>query len=285
MKFSILRIRTLFNFAYKLILARLINVIFLQVFSLIIGKFYTAAQLGFYNRAKSFEELLTNNITGIIQRVSTPMLCDEQNDKHRLAQLLMKFIVSTSLLVYPMLFGLFVLAKPLVLVLLTEKWLPAVWMLQVLCPVGLLYVLSTFNLNVFNATGRTDWALKIEVVKKFVFVGVIVLAFSISFEALVISQIFIAMIELWINSYFTKKQINLTLIQQLSGVKGILFISGFMAACIFMVTILIQSDILKLLIGFITGIIVYSGLIYVFNINNFKETLRVIANKYRRSEY
>ena len=156
LRFSYDRFIALFNFAYKLILARLINSIFQEVFSTVVGKLYTPAQLGYFNRAKSFESLSTNNITMIVQRVSTPMLCEAQTDKEDMKRVLLRFIRSTALIVYPLLFGLAILAEPLITVLLTDKWLPSAWILRVLCPVGIFFVISTFNMNVFNATARTD---------------------------------------------------------------------------------------------------------------------------------
>ena len=280
LQFSIIRIKKLFLFAYKLILAQLIDVIFQQVYSIVIGKFYNVIQLGYFNRANSLVQLSSGNITKIIQRVSVPLLCEVKNDYSQLRRMLLKFIVNAAFIIYPILFGMFVLASPLIIVLLTDKWLPSVWILQILCPVGLLYVINTFNLNVFNATGRTDWALKVEIIKKIIFIILIIIAISINLKTLIISQIVIAVIELIINTHYTKKQIGLNIYQQIYALKGVILSSSVMAIGVYFSSNLFDNNLDKLIIGFISGLIIYSVLVYLFDVNNIKNvTLKYLQRK------
>lgn len=269
-KFSLVRFKGLFNYAYKLILARFINTVFNEIYSAAVGAFYTPAQLGLFNRAKSFEVMSTNNITQVVQRVSTPVLCEKQKDFSDLGNSLISFIRHTAFIVFPLLCGMFVLADPLVKVLLTEKWAGSVWILQVLCPVGFCYVISTFNMNIFNATGRTDWALKCEAIKKIVDVAIIAISITISFEALVLAQVVIAVFEMTVNLIYTKKQINLNFVAQFKSVAGILLCSVVMAMCIALVTSVINVDIYKLLVGFAVGVFIYALLCMILNVNNIR---------------
>ena len=268
LKFSWERFVGLFKFAYKLIVARFVNTVFNEVYSAVVGAFYTPAQLGLYNRAKSFEVMSSSNITQIVQRVATPILCEKQKNYTALGESLMSFIRNTSFFVFPLLCGMFILANPLISVLLTDKWDGSIWILQVLCPVGFCYVLSTFNMNIFNATGRTDWGLKCEVIKKVVDIIIIAIAVSISFEALVWSQVVIAVFEMFVNLIYTKKQIRLSLLAQFKSVAGILCCSILMAFCVAFVTYFIESNIFKLTIGICVGIISYATLCVIFNLNN-----------------
>jgi len=270
LNFSLKRIRPLFQFAYKLVLARFINTIFNQVYTAIIGKAFTASQLGFYNRANNLKNISSNNITGVIQRVSTPMLCEAQKSNAQMKDVLMKFIGSTALLVFPLLFGVFILAKPLIIILLTEKWLQAYPILQMLCPVGILFVINTFNMNVFNATGNTGMALKNEVWKKIIAICIIIISLHYGFKALIASQIIIAFIELFFNTYYTKKQIGLTLWLQLWSLKGVLSASLIMALIVFFITSFIQNELIKLVVGFFVGVISYGVLCWVFNVKYFR---------------
>lgn len=279
LRFSWERFVKLFNYAYKLILARFVNTVFNEVYSAVVGAFYSPAQLGLFNRAKSFETMSSNNITQIVQRVSTPILCEKQKDYKELGQSLIYFIRNTAFFVFPLLFGLQVLADPLIRALLTDKWEGAIWILQVLCPVGMLYVFSTFNLNIFNATGRTDWALKCETIKKVVDIGIIICAVSISFEALVWSQVVIAVFEFFVNLFYTKKQIGLGLIEQLKSVSGILLCSAVMAVVVFFVASLMMSDVAKLLVGIVVGVVVYTLLCIVFNINDSKSIIKKLTKR------
>lgn len=279
LQLSFNRLKSLFDFAYKLILARLINTVFEEAYSFAIGKVYTPEQLGYFNRAKSFQTLSSNNIAGIVQRVSTPILCEVQNDHNQLSNILIKFITSTAFIVYPLLFGMFVLAKPLVSVLLTDKWLPAAGMLKILCPVGLFYVISTFNRNVFNATGRTDWALKTEIMKKIIFIGIIIFSIYFGFKALLISQIVIAIIEFVVDTHYTQKQIGITPIQQLKSLNGIILASFAMALLVGISTYFIENNFLKLIIGALVGISIYSTICLIFNICDFKVNFRNILKR------
>ena len=279
LKFSWVRFVELFKYAYKLILARFVNTVFNEVYSAVVGAFYTPAQLGLFNRAKSFETMSSNNITQIVQRVSTPVLCEKQKDYKELGLSLIYFIRNTSFFVFPLLFGLLVLADPLIRVLLTDKWEGAIWILQVLCPVGMLYVFSTFNLTIFNATGRTDWALKCEAIKKIVDIGIIICAVSISFEALVLSQVVIAVFEFFVNLFYTKKQIGLGLIEQLKSVLGILLCSAVMAVVVFFVASLMMSDLAKLLVGIVVGVVVYAILCIFLNVNNSRALVKKILRR------
>lgn len=269
----------LFNYAYKLILSRFVNTAFNEIYSAVVGAFYTPAQLGLFNRAKNFETMTSINITTIVQRVSTPILCEKQKDHYELGQSLIYFIRNTSFFVFPLLCGLLVLADPLIRVLLTDKWEGAIWILQVLCPVGMLYVFSTFNLNIFNATGRTDWALKCETIKKVVDIAIIICAVRISFQALVWSQVVIAVFEFFINLFYTKKQIGLGLIEQLKSVLGIFVCSAVMAVVVFCVASLMMSDVVKLFVGIVVGVLTYVILCLLINVNNSRTLVKKILSR------
>ncbi|WP_321438091.1 lipopolysaccharide biosynthesis protein [uncultured Bacteroides sp.] len=275
LQFSYIRFVGLFNFAYKLILARLIDNVFQEVYSVVIGKVYSPVQLGYFNRAKSFEQLSSNNLTNIVQRVSVPILCESQKDKQRMERVLTKFVASTALIVYPLLFGLAILAKPLISVLLTDKWMPAAWMLQILCPVGFFYVISAFNRNVFNATGRTDWALKSEMIRKISSVAIIIAAIYWGFTALICSQLLIAITEFFVDIHYTRKQIGVTLFQQLKSVSNVFAASLAMAVIIWITTSFIDTYLVKLLVGFFVGALSYFSICYLFNI----EDVRIYVNK------
>ena len=279
LRFSWERFVKLFNYAYKLILARFVNTVFNEVYSAVVGAFYSPAQLGLFNRAKSFETMSSNNITQIVQRVSVPVMCEKQKDYKELGQSLIYFIRNTAFFVFPLLFGLLVLADPLIRSLLTDKWEGAIWILQVLCPVGMLYVFSTFNLTIFNATGRTDLALKCETIKKVVDIGIIICAVSISFEALVWSQVVIAVFELVVNLWYTKKQIGLGYLEQFRSVARVFICSVLMALIVGLVASLIEIELLKLIIGVFVGVIAYAGLCLAMNVNNSRNLIKKILNR------
>ena len=282
--FSYSRFKGLFNYAYKLILARLINVVFDDIYALAIGKLYSSAQLGYYNRANSFRQVLSKDIINTIQRVSVPLLCEAQNSNERMTNVLLRFIQNTAVIVYPLLAGLMVLSKPFIIVLIGEKWLPAADVILLICPIGFFYLISTFNRNVFNATGRTDWALKAEIFKKVLFVVVFLLTFRYSMTILLIGLNVIAVFEMLYDTYFSRKQIGVTLLQQFKALFGIIAATVAMTIAILLVSPFVSSNpYLHLIVGFIIGLIVYGLLVLLFNIANLRtEVLNYYHNHLKK---
>lgn len=270
MIFSIKRIKGLFLFAYKLILARLINTIFNEVYSSVIAVVYNPSQLAFFNRAKSFEYISTNSIISVVQRVSQPLLCEKQNSEEELRMLTLQFIRNTSFIVIPLVVLISSLAKPLIIILLTEKWKESVWILQIISLSGIFNTVSAFNMNIFNATGRTDLALKCEIVKKIVSISIIAVAILLSnFELLVWSYLACALIECMINIGYTFSQIHTSFLSQIKNISGILVCAAIMGIFIYIGSKFITSYYAQLFgLGF-TGVILYLVICYLFNVNNF----------------
>lgn len=279
LKFSKVRFKGLFQYAYKLICARVISVVFDDIYSLAIGKIYSPASLGCYNRAQSFQQILSKNVINIVQRVSTPILCEEQNDYVRMQHVLLKFMSSTALIVYPLLAGLMVLSKPLILVLLGEKWVFASDMLLYTCPVGFFYLVSTFNRNIYNATGRTDLALKTEIFKKCIFIGVFLLTMRYRIQILLLGLIFISIVEMLIDVTMAKKQIGVKYVDEIKSVAGISMATIIMTMTIYSSTLLFSSYLFQLIIGFIVGVFVYLLICFCFNIVNFRIEFKNYVNK------
>lgn len=274
--FSFNRIKPLFNFAYKLMLARLINTIFNQSYSILIGKYFSPSLLGYFNRAESIKSISTNTITGLIQRVSTPVLCELQDNHELMRKTLMKFIVSTAHIVFPLMGLIFVLSDSLIILLLTEKWLGSSFILKILCPVGMLFVINTFNLNVFNATGKTDLALRNEVYKKFFFIIILAVSIRFGFTFLIISQIVVALVELIFNMYYTNLQIKLSPISQMYDLKGVFFTSILMSLIVFIVTIQFENHFIKFILGSVIGFLSYSSLCWFFDVKYFKVLVNIL---------
>ena len=146
----------LFSFGSKLLLSGLIDTIYRNVYYLIIGKFFSAAELGYYTRADQFQTLPSSNLNGVISRVSYPILSSIQDEPERLKSNYKKLIRSTMFLTFFLMLGLAAVAKPMVLTLIGEKWLPSVIYLQMLCFVGMQYPLHSLNLNILQVKGRSD---------------------------------------------------------------------------------------------------------------------------------
>lgn len=280
--FSGERFQGLFQYAYKLIAARVISVIFDDIYSLAIGKLYNPASLGCYNRAQSFQRFLSKNIINIVQRVSNPILCQEQNDYKQMKRTLLKFMSSTAFIVYPLLSGLMVLSKPLVLVLLGEKWAFTSEMLLYSCPVGFFYLISTFNRNIYNATGRTDLALKTEILKKCIFIVIFFLTIKYEIQILLLGLIVISIIEMLIDIYMAKKQIGITMQEEFKSLIGIICASIIMSLAILLLINFFSSAMIQLISGFLIGVTIYCTICYLLNIANFKIEINKYVAKYSK---
>ena len=276
LSFSFKRIIPLFNFAYNLILARLINTIFNQSYSIVIGKYFSPTLLGFFNRADSIKSLSTNSITGLVQRVSTPVLCNLQNNHKLMRETLMKFIICTAHIIFPLMCLIFILSDSIIIILLTEKWIKASFILKILCPVGILFVINTFNLNVFNATGKTNLALKNEIYKKIFFVIILIISLNQGFTFLIISQIFIALIELVFNTYFTYKQIKLNPISQIIALKGVFFTSIIMSFIVFLIANQFENHYAKFILSSFVGFLSYFIICWFSDVKYFRKIINMI---------
>lgn len=282
-RFSRERFDSLFAYSYKLIGARVISIIFDDIYSLAIGKLYTPASLGCYNRAQALQQVLSKNIINIVQRVSVPMLCQVQNDNNQMKQVLLKFLSSTALIVFPMLAGLMVLSYPLIIVLLGEKWSFTADILMFTCPIGFFFLISTFNRNIYNATGRTDLALKTELVKKCIYVLIFILTMRYEISILLWGLISISIIEMLIDTAMVKKQIRMTFFEEFKSIWGILFTTLCMSVIVYFVAQLFCSNLLKLIFGGGAGVVFYILTCYIFNIANARMEIMQIVKKSRKS--
>ena len=212
--FSLERINNLFSFGWKLLVSGLIDTLYTNLQSLFIGKMFSPAILGFYNRGEQFPSLIVSNIDGSIQSVMLPTLSSYQEDRQRVKEIVRRSIVTSSFIVFPMMVGLAVIAEPLVKILLTEKWLPAVPFLQIFCASYALWPIHTANLQAINALGRSDIFLKLEIVKKIF--GLIILGVSIPFGvyAMAIGVLVTGIIASFINAYPNLKLIDYSFQEQ-----------------------------------------------------------------------
>lgn len=181
-EFSMKSFKELFGFGSKLLLSGLLDTIYKNIYYIIIGRFYTSAQLGQYTRAEQFNMIFSSNLTSVVQRVSYPVLSSIQEEPERLREAYRKVIKITMLITFACMLGLAAVAKPLILILIGEKWLPAVYFLQIICFSGMLYPLHAINLNILQVKGRSDLFLKLEIIKKIIAMGPMVVGIVYGIE-------------------------------------------------------------------------------------------------------
>ena len=208
----------LFGFGSKLLASGLIDTIYRYSYYLIIGKFFSAAELGYYTRADQFQQMPSSNLQGIIGRVSYPMLSSIQDDIPRLKEAYIKVIRSTMLLTFIFMLGMAAIAKPMILTLIGEKWSPVIVYLQLLCFVGMFYPLHAINLNMLNVQGRSDLFLRLEIIKKILALPTIALGIFFGVKIMIIGMIVNTLIAYYLNSYWSGKMIGYSFMQQIKDV-------------------------------------------------------------------
>lgn len=254
-----------FAFGTKLMLTNLLNTIYGNVYPLIIGKYYSSSKLGYYTKGQNYAALSSSILGGVIYRVTFPVLSKIQDDDETLSVIYRRMIRVTAYVVFPLAFLLFVLARPFVIVLITEKWAPCIPYLQVLCFAAMWNPIHSLNLNLLLIKGHSDLYLRLEVIKKII--GVTVLFTTIPFGLLVMcyGQLGAAILFLFMNTYYTGKFINVGFFKQMRDLFPTILYATSMGFIVWGVTMFISLGILQLIVGSILGIMSYVTISKVMN--------------------
>ncbi|MDT2782431.1 lipopolysaccharide biosynthesis protein [Vagococcus fluvialis] len=266
LEFSYSRLKELFDYGWKILISSLIDTLYSNIRGLVIGKTYTTQQLGYYTRGDQFPSLIVTNINGSIQSVMLPVLSYEQDNKDRVREIVRKSIKTSSYLIFPMMIGLSVVAKPLVIILLTEKWLPSVIFIQIACFTYSLWPIHTANLQAINALGRSDIFLKLEICKKIIGITVLLLTIPHGVISIALGGVIVGVISTIINSYPNRKLLGYGYKEQLRDIIPSFFISVLMGAVIYPIKFLINNALVLMSIQIILGVLVYWLLSYLFKL-------------------
>lgn len=228
-EFSWISFKEMWSFGWKLLVSSLIDTTWKEIYQVVVGKFYSPATLGLYTRAKQFSQMFSSNLTSIIQRVSYPVLSSIQDDKVRLKSAYKRVIKTTMLPTFVLMFGMAAVAKPMILVLIGEKWLGCVPFLIIICIYGSLYPLHAINLNMLQVQGRSDLFLKLEIIKKIIGVGPILLGIFIDIYLMVGASIVTGCIAYYLNAYYSGPYLNYSIKEQIKDIMPSFIIALIMA--------------------------------------------------------
>ncbi len=278
--FSFVSLRGMFAFGSRLLASGLLDTIFRNIYLVVIGKLFPPMALGFYSRAKGLQQLPVENISGLVSRVTFPVFSSVQDDKPRLKRGVREALTMLVMINFPMMVGLAIVAKPLVLVLLTEKWTPCVPYLQLLCVVGMLYPLHVINLNVLTAQGRSNLFFRLEVLKKILIVIAIAVTYRWGIIAMIYGQIATSCLAYFLNAYYTGKMLDYPITEQIQDLMPSLALSGVMGLGVYTLkyTPIVNQSVL-LLVQIMTGIVLYAVLCYIFRISSFMEVIKMVKSK------
>lgn len=260
--FSFNRVKKLFDYGIKILGSGLLVAVYTEVRSFIIGKVYTSSDLAYYDKARQFPSLFVNNIVATISAVLFPKMSSEQDDLVLVKATTKRSIRFTSYLMCPLMFGLAAVAESLVRLLLTDKWLPCVPLLQVLCITYLWQPIHSANIQAIKAVGRSDIILKLEIIKKSIEIVVLLAVMFISVDAIVISMSVNATLFVAVNAMPVKKLLGYSLKEQIKDMVPSFVMSAIMAVVVWALNFLPLSNFLILIIQVFTGIVLYVGMSY-----------------------
>lgn len=249
--------RYLWGFGSKMLASGLLDTIYTNIYPIVIGKFFSANDLGNYTRAQQFATLPSSNVTGVLQRVTFPVLSRIQNEDERLARNYRKILKLSAFLIFPMMLMLSAIAEPLVRVILTDKWKGCIILLQIVCFSMMWYPIHAINLNLLTVKGRSDLFFRLEIFKKVCGVCVMCVTIPQGIIWMVSGGIVSSMIALVINTYYTGKLINVGYLRQMGDLLPIFSVSFFMWLVIHASLWLTSSIYIQLPLGIIVGLLVY----------------------------
>ena len=245
--FSWGRLKGLLSFGWKMLCSSLLDTIYNNLRSLLIGKVYSSADLAYYNEGKKFPSLIVTNIDSSINSVLLPTMSKEQDDKNRVKNMTRRSIMVSCYMMAPLMIGLACCASNIVVVVLTEKWLPCVFFLQIFCISYMFYPIHTANLNAIKAMGRSDLFLKLEIWKKVIGLILLLATLFISVKAMAYSLLISTLASMIINSWPNKKLLNYSFLEQMKDILPSILLSVGMGIIVYFIGYL-NIPILPLLI-------------------------------------
>ena len=256
LQFSIQSFKELFTFGWKLLVSSLIDTVWREIYQVIIGKCYTPVALGQYTRAQQFASIFSSNLTSVIQRVSFPVLSSVQDDKERLKSGYKRIIKVSMLITFVLMLGLAAVAKPLVLTLIGGQWLPCVPFLQIICLQMMLYPLHSLNLNMLQVQGRSDLFLKLEIIKKIIAIGPLLLGIFVNIYWMLGGSVVTGFIAYYLNAYYSGPFLNYSIKEQVKDILPSFWVAITMAIPVFAMSLIPLNPFILLLLQIMAGVVI-----------------------------
>lgn len=258
--FSWASFKEMWAFGSKLLASRLIDTAWQEIYQVVIGKCYSPVTLGLFTRAKQFSDLCSSNLTSVVQRVSYPVLSSIQDDKIRLKLAYKRVIKTTMLPTFVLMLGMVACAKSMIQVLIGDQWLECVPMLQIICSYGMLYPLHALNLNMLQVQGRSDLFLKLEIIKKIIAIGPLLLGVFFDIYLMLVGSFVISLIAYYLNAYYSGPFLNYSIKEQVKDILPGFGVAVAMAVPVFVMNLIPMNPLLLLPLQIVVGAIITIGI-------------------------
>lgn len=255
--FSWERLKGLLGFGWKMLCSALLETGYNNLRNLLVGKLYSSSDLAFYNQGDKFPKLIISNINSSINSVLLPAMSKEQDDKDRIKNMTRRSIMVSCYIMAPLMIGLACCASNIVVVVLTEKWLPCVFFLQIFCITYMFYPIHTANLNAIKAMGRSDLFLKLEIWKKVIGMILLLSTLFISVEAMAYSLLISTLVSMIINSWPNKRLLNYSFLEQMKDILPSILLATGMGVVVSLIGLLSLPILPLLIIQVVCGGAVY----------------------------
>lgn len=275
--------KKLFVFGSRIFIASIISSIYANLYNIVIGKKFSAANLGYYTRAEQLGLFPSQNIAGILSRVTYPILSQLQDNPEQLKSVYTKYLQLSCFIVFPLMMGLVALAKPLIIILFGDKWEQSAILLQILC-IGFMFdPICNINLNLLYVKGRSDLVLKLEIIKKTIAISILIASLPFGLTGLCIGRALYGIIATLLNMTYTKRFIDLSIWGQIRLFLPSLILSLIMASGAYTITTFTINNGIQLLGGFIVGLLLYIIPALLFKLNSMKYILELLKSKNKTS--
>lgn len=281
--FSWQRLKELLTFGWKLLVSALLDTGYNNLRNLIIGKMYSSTDLAFYNQGDKFPKIIITNINTSIDSVLLPTMSNSQDDMERIKQMTRRAIKTSTYVMAPLMMGLAFCAEPIVSLILTDKWLPCVPFLRIFCITYMFWPVHTANLNAINAMGRSDWFLKLEIIKKVVGLTILLSTMWFGVMAMAYSLLLGSVLSQIINSWPNKKLLNYGYLEQVRDFAPGILLAVIMGICVYFIGYISLSVIFKLIIQIVSGALIYIAGSAILNLEEFQYLLGMIKSFMKKS--
>lgn len=277
--FSWRSFKQLFSYGSKLLASGLLDTLYNNIYTLVIGKVFSSSTLGVYSKANSLAQFPSSNITSILQSVTFPVLSTIQNEDDRLTDAYKRFLRLAAFVVFPLMVGLSAVADPFIRLALTDKWKEAIVLLQIICFALMWYPIHAINLNILQVKGRSDYFLKLEIIKKVQGVLFLIVTVPMGIVAMCCGKVLSSLISLIWNTYYTKKLIGYGYFAQIRDLLPILIHSLIMGGIVLFVVHIMPTLWLKLIVGVLAGVVYYIAGAYIMKFPEINEFLSILKLK------
>ena len=274
--FSFTRLKALVSYGWKLLAAKLLDTVYEDIRTLIIGKMYSTDDLAYYDRGRQFPMLAVSNVNIAIDSVLFPSMAMEQTDLSRVRAMTSRAVKMASYVVFPMMTGMAVCAEPLIRIILTDKWIECVPYLRIFCFGLALNPILIANLNAIKAIGRSDLYLRLEMIRKAIGLITLVAFMWFGVKAIAYSYLLNCILNIFVNSWPNRKILGYGYLQQLKDIIPSLVISGIMGGIIFFIPQIGLNDWVTLLLQIVGGGAIYIGLSVVFKVESLFYILSIV---------